>query len=554
MFTPCLLIPVYNHGTLLEATWSRLAPLGLPCILVDDGSDQATAEVLGRLAAGSPNVHLIRRVTNGGKGVAVLDGLALALQLGFTHALQIDADGQHDTGDIPQMLALAKQHPDALISGAPQYGPDIPKARLYGRYITHAWVWLETLSFDIRDSMCGFRVYPVAASCRLAAREAVGQRMDFDTDIMVRLYWAGIPVHFLPTHVTYPADGISHFDAWRDNLRISRMHTRLVCGMLARLPALLARRSTRSTHWAAQPERGSAWGIRFSLWCYRLFGRNTLHWLLYPITAWFFLFARSAKRASAHYLCRVFGRPPTSGEQYRHFLSFSRAIVDRLEAWSGQTPPDAVQFPERQLLVKQAQTGTGAIILTAHLGNPDMCRALIQSMHGVKLNVLVFHQHAARITQTLYATRPGMALEIIPIQQIGPDTAMHLYNKIQHGEFVVLAADRTSPQAAHRSSLADFLGEQAAFPQGPFILAALLECPVYLLFVLQQGTGHTLHLEHFAERITLPRRTRRAALDQWAQAYADRLAHYCRLAPLQWFNFYDFWQPIPDNNDQAPVV
>lgn len=554
MFTPCLLIPVYNHGPLIEATWSRLAPFDLPCILVDDGSDSATAAVLDQLVARVPSIQLLRHPVNAGKGAAVLSGLTLAKQRGFTHALQIDADGQHDTNDVPLLLALAAQHPDALISGAPQYGTDMPLARRYGRYITHAWVWLETLSFDIVDSMCGFRVYPVTACCELAAKESVCQRMDFDTDFMVRLYWSGMPVHFVPTHVSYPEDGISHFDVWRDNLRISRMHATLVCGMLGRLPMLLRRHRlrVRSQHWSQHAERGSLWGLQFSQWCYRVLGRKTLDYLLYPITAWFFLFAHTARRASADYLTRLFKRAPTHKEQYQHFLSFSRSLVDKLEAWSGQTPSGSVQFPNRKLLVEQAKTGVGAVILTAHLGNPDMCRALVQTLHGVKLNVLVFHQHATRITQTLYATHPGMAMEIIPIQQIGPDTAIHLHNKIQQGEFIVLAADRTAPGATQRISYADFLDTRAAFPQGPFILAALLECPVYLLFALQQGAGHTLYLEHFADQITLPRRTRQASLDALAQRFANRLAYHCLLAPLQWFNFFDFWQPASDHPHLTP--
>lgn len=128
----------------------------------------------------------------------------------------MDADGQHRIEDAPRLLAQAKRYPDHLISGRPVYDESVPKSRLYGRYITHIWVWIETLSLSLQDSMCGFRVYPVDAALSLIARHPVGRRMDFDTEIMVRLYWAGTPSRFVETAVIYPHNGLSHFDALRD--------------------------------------------------------------------------------------------------------------------------------------------------------------------------------------------------------------------------------------------------------------------------------------------------------------------------------------------------
>ena len=133
-----------------------------------------------------------------------------------------------------------------VVTGQPVFDTSVPKARLYGRYATHVWVWINTLSFDIRDAMCGFRVYPLAPTLRLFDDVAIGRRMDFDVEVLVRLYWRGLRVVNLPTRVTYPADGVSHFDVLRDNLRISWMHTRLFFGMLPRAPMLLWRKVARS--------------------------------------------------------------------------------------------------------------------------------------------------------------------------------------------------------------------------------------------------------------------------------------------------------------------
>ncbi|WP_407297653.1 glycosyltransferase family 2 protein [Stutzerimonas zhaodongensis] len=243
-FKPCAVVPVYNHGACLPKVVHTLLAEDLPCILVDDGSRADTAQVIDQLAEHAC-VHVFRHQRNQGKGAAVATGLRSAAQLGFSHALQADADGQHDLSSVALFLDRASQAPDALICGYPEYDSSVPKGRLYGRYLTHVWVWINTLSLSIRDSMCGFRVYPLQPTLALLDTTTLGQRMDFDTEILVRLHWREQPMVWLPTRVRYPVDGISHFRMWRDNLLISSMHARLFGGMLMRAPALLWRRLYR---------------------------------------------------------------------------------------------------------------------------------------------------------------------------------------------------------------------------------------------------------------------------------------------------------------------
>ncbi len=245
VFAPCALIPIYNHKDTIARTVHALRAHELPVMIVDDGSDAATRDVLDTLVREVPGVQLLRQPHNQGKGRALTTGLLAAHEAGYTHALQIDADGQHDTGDVPQFLAIARLHPCALICGRAVYDDSVPRARLYGRYVTHFFVWLETLSFAIRDSMCGYRLYPLADTCAEIARAPMPARMDFDTEIAVRLAWRGVPVRNLSTRVIYPENGLSHFRMLRDNLRISAMHTRLLLGMLPRAPRLLWRRLRR---------------------------------------------------------------------------------------------------------------------------------------------------------------------------------------------------------------------------------------------------------------------------------------------------------------------
>jgi glycosyltransferase involved in cell wall biosynthesis len=210
----------------------------LETIVIDDGSGLDTQQVLDSLARQHPGLILLRNVSNQGKGAATMRGMREAWARGFTHGLQFDADGQHDAADLAGFLDEAKAHPDAVICGRPVYDETVPPARLYGRYITHVLVWLETLSFQIEDSMCGFRVYPLSPVMELIEQGACGARMEFDTEILVRLFRRGVPVRFRPTRVIYPAGGTSNFRMVRDNLRMAWLHTRL----LMSLPMYLARR------------------------------------------------------------------------------------------------------------------------------------------------------------------------------------------------------------------------------------------------------------------------------------------------------------------------
>ncbi|MCL2872546.1 MAG: glycosyltransferase family 2 protein [Betaproteobacteria bacterium] len=242
---PVALVPVYNHGATVGAVVQTLHDLALPVILIDDGSNAECAAVLDALVAASTEASektsLLRLPRNGGKGGAVIAGLREAHAQGYSHALQLDADGQHDAAALPAFLDAMREAPQAVIVGFPRYDASVPTGRLLGRYATHVWVWINTLSRRIRDSMCGLRIYPLDATLPVLDAMPRHSRMEFDTEILVRLDWAGVPIRNLPIAVRYPEDGVSHFRLWRDNARIGWMHARLFFGMLRRLPRLLGR-------------------------------------------------------------------------------------------------------------------------------------------------------------------------------------------------------------------------------------------------------------------------------------------------------------------------
>jgi glycosyltransferase involved in cell wall biosynthesis len=237
-------IPVYNHGKTAGPLAEKLARYGLPVIMVDDGSDGETKSCLARSAAACPLVSIVSLEKNSGKGAAVIRGMERARELGLTHILQIDADGQHDADRSGFFLEESAAHPEAVICSRPEYDDSVPASRKNGRKIANTWAKIVTLSSAITDAMLGFRVYPVEPFLRLCRTQCLDLRMGFDIEILVRLYWMGLPLIFHPVRVVYPKDGISHFRMVRDNIRISWVFTRLFFGMLIRLP-LLVRCRTR---------------------------------------------------------------------------------------------------------------------------------------------------------------------------------------------------------------------------------------------------------------------------------------------------------------------
>lgn len=233
----CALIPVYDQPAKLEGVVAALRQLSLPVIIVDDGSHEPTKSLCDRLAA--PFVKVIHHSVNQGKGGAVMTGFKAASRLGYTHALQVDADGQIDLAVLPAMLRLMQKHPDALICGYPKYDATVPKSRLWGRKLTNFWCAVNSLSLSIEDAMCGLRIYPIAAALDVCENARLGRRMDFDPEILVRLLWAGVRVKYVPVSVTYPIDGVSHFRPFGDNLRISWMHAKLFLQMITRFPIII---------------------------------------------------------------------------------------------------------------------------------------------------------------------------------------------------------------------------------------------------------------------------------------------------------------------------
>ena len=262
----CVLIPHFDHVDQFQKLLPGLTQLGFPLVIVDDASPKHIFKKLGQLVdEQAPGAILVRHSENLGKGGAVITGLHTAHEAGFTHAIQVDADGQHDLSGIAQLVNETKRHPNSVICGQPEFDESVSKLRFYSRYITLYLVWLQTLSTEVQDALCGFRSYPLEQITELLKRCKPGERMAFDPEILVRAVWAGIPLYYVPVKVSYPEDGRSHFRYFHDNLIIGWMHTRLIFGMLIRLPMIVGRKLRRksgarclmSEHWSTSKEAGA---------------------------------------------------------------------------------------------------------------------------------------------------------------------------------------------------------------------------------------------------------------------------------------------------------
>ncbi len=375
--------------------------------------------------------------------------------------------------------------------------------------------------------------------------------MEFDVEVLVKAHWARIAVAGVPVPVIYPEGNLSNFDMFADNLRLTGMQTRLFFGMLWRVPTLLLHKPPRvngatPTRWSVMAERGAGWGLHFLAAVYRLLGRGICLAVMAPVILYFFATGREQRHASRDFLDRLWRaghlkHQPTLGTSFRHFLSFGGSALDKFAAWTGGIARSKLHGDGVAALDELVASGKGAFIITAHLGNADVVRAIGVRGTAVPLNVLVHTENAQLFNKLIARFAPQAPVRAIAVTKVGADTAIRLSDAIARGEWVVMVGDRVPVSEGGRVVEIPFFGEPAAFPQGPYVLASILKAPVYLLFCTRDRGGFAVHFTKFADVIDLPRRDRTTAIRHYAEQYAKALEAETAARPLQWFNFYSFW-------------
>jgi predicted LPLAT superfamily acyltransferase len=292
--------------------------------------------------------------------------------------------------------------------------------------------------------------------------------------------------------------------------------------------------------WSSQRERGSRGAVRLILWIALHLGRTPARALLYPITLYFLVKATSQRRASRQFLDRVLGRPARLTDVARHIHSFAATILDRVFLLAGRRERLDIRLHRPELVLDRVAAGQGFLLLGSHLGSFEILRALAIDEARMPLKILMYPAHNRMLTEILHALNPTVAASVIPLD--GPQPLLAVNESLGAGHAVGLLGDRH--RAGEPTVRCDFLGGAAAFPTGPLTLAAVTGVPVVMFFGLYRGGNrYDVHFELLAERVDLgPRPQRDAALIDWVQRYADRLAHHTRAAPFNWFNFYEFWE------------
>ncbi|GAA6154076.1 hypothetical protein [Pseudoteredinibacter isoporae] len=307
-------------------------------------------------------------------------------------------------------------------------------------------------------------------------------------------------------------------------------------------------------HWSELKEAGALSGIRFMFFVYKYFGRLPFKLVLYPVILYFYARRHEARAASLEYLEQLNKQhaalEPSKWLSFKHFLEFGESLLDKLAVWQGDISLDDILFHPRDAFLSCCEKGQGGILIGSHLGNLEICRALSLQQKNTRINVLMHTSHAENFNKILKQLGSEQ-LSIIQVNSINPATAMMLNEKVQQGEFIVLTGDRTPPSGDKNSSVVNFLGREADFPNGPMILASLLKCPVFTLFCFRSQRPdyrYEIFLDEFSEKIVLPRKDKQSALNQYSQSFADRLASFCKQFPLQWYNFYSLWKAQAHRN------
>ncbi|MDR2213100.1 MAG: glycosyl transferase [Pseudomonadales bacterium] len=298
-------------------------------------------------------------------------------------------------------------------------------------------------------------------------------------------------------------------------------------------------------HWARRSERGSAVLMRLMAWAVRRLGRKWLAPLLKLIVLYFYATDGGSRRAIAEYqrrLSEYTGRAdlfPRQRPVFRQYEAFAEAMLDKLDAWQGKITPDSLDIEVPEALRPPVRMERGQVVVCAHFGNLELCRAMAEHVNGLRMNVLVHSYNAVRFNRLLEDSG-ARSLNLIQVSELDVATMLQLRQRLEQGEWIVITADRAALQG-DRVVKVDFLGAKAYLPQGPWLLAGLLRCPVNTLFCFRRGQRYQVSIRPLSEGVAWNRVGREAEIAYWARRYAEVLEQMCEQAPLQWFNFFPFW-------------
>lgn len=294
-----------------------------------------------------------------------------------------------------------------------------------------------------------------------------------------------------------------------------------------------------SPEWVRHPERSNTLALRFIVWVALTLGRPAARLLLYPVCLYFLIFSPASYAASEKYLRKVLTREPGLADAFRHCHAFAATILDRVFLFNDQYARFDVRVHDEDILADMLARGEGCFLLGAHMGSFEIIRALGRRNTGARISLVMYEENAKKFNSVLGAINPDLGMQVILLGKL--DSMLKVEAALNEGEIVGMLGDRTFQ--GEGTVACQFLGEQARFPNGPFRLAAMLKRPMVLMFGLYRGGNrYDIYFERLVDTWQAPHATRDLLLERALRHYVERLEHYCRDAPYNWYNFYDFWR------------
>lgn len=543
---PAVLIPTFNNHTTIGdvvsraiRTTSALAK-GVPVFVVDDGSTDGSGAV-----ADDAGATVVAHLFNRGKGAALLTGMKALARAGYTHAICLDADGQHHPEDIPQFVSAVQADPFCILAGVRDLST-APTISRFGRRFSNFWIWVET-GWRVADSQCGFRAYPLAP---VLALDLGSSRYDLEVEVLTRALWAGIAVRDLACQVTYPpkAERVTSFRPIVDNSRITWVNIKLIVERILWPPYWFPRPGSARTRWDAT-SRGFALGWRFVFGVLGVLGRRPAALIARVVSLWYVPFAPRAGLDG--YLSRVLPDEPRWRARARLYGNFAEALVDRM-AWALHGPGAFVyQHEGTEAMVEAFAGARGAIFLSSHLGNvecaagPDAASGQGNQERVKVLHILRFEAGRDDGQAIIASMDPRWRPAMIAVNRADGYPALTALRVLREGGVVALRGDRLIDE---RSVTVDLLGAPCRLPGGPWLLAALARVPVIVVGCFKEANGaYRVVCSPPMECVFDRSRPRDDQIQIWAQSYADLLGTWAHRWPTQWYNFHDLWsQQSPD--------
>jgi predicted LPLAT superfamily acyltransferase len=545
---PLVAIPTKDNVETVAEVARRCLDICPDVLVIDDGSTDGSGD------AAEAVTTVVRHPHNRGKGAAIVTALRWAAEHGFTHLVTVDADGQHLPEDLPLFLDAARADPWAIHLGVREMST-APESSRFGRNFSNFWIWVET-GHQVGDSQTGFRVYPVQPVLSLRLPKG---RYEWEVEVLTRALWAGVAVRDVACRVHYPPEEerVSSFRPLWDNLRISWANTRLVTGRILWPPRWHNPVASPGGAWQGRTRGGLA-GWRFLTRLIRLLGRWPMYGCMFFMASFYVLAASEQRRGLMAYLRRI---DPAAGaltlwaRSWRGFFSFACSIVDRFAVFVRGPAQFHFERENTRAAREAIESGEGAIVLTAHMGNPDLGASLLQDRNGPRLSVymLQYHDRQDPYVQLMTELMGERAPRIIALNTDDQLASLEVVRALREGGVVAMKMDRLVDQRVVEAS---FLGETLRLPAGPLLLAALAEVPVVMLGCFKEGPSayRIIASDPRTLRFTGRGPQREEDLAAWAGELTQVLEGWAKRWPRQWYNFHDPWSQVDRLDVPLPSV